>query len=44
MDPGEGRPSWWNTLRATRVLELYKQAQRSASVEESTVDAASTEA
>jgi hypothetical protein len=31
MDEGEGRPSRWNTLRATRVLRWYDQAQRSAS-------------
>ncbi len=28
MDEGEGRPSRWNTLRATRVLRWYHQAQR----------------
>ena len=26
MDEGEGRPSRWNTLRATRVLRWYEQA------------------
>jgi hypothetical protein len=26
MDEGEGRPSRWNTLRATRVLRWYQQA------------------
>jgi hypothetical protein len=31
MDEGEGRPSRWNTLRATRVLRWYHQAERSAS-------------
>ena len=31
MDEGEGRPSRWNTLRATRVLRWYEQARRSAS-------------
>jgi len=30
MDEGEGRPSRWNTLRATRVLSWYHQAQRLA--------------
>jgi hypothetical protein len=30
MDEGEGRPSRWNTLRATRVLRWYHEAQRSA--------------
>jgi hypothetical protein len=28
MDEGIGRPSRWNTLRATRVLRWYQQAQR----------------
>jgi len=31
MDEGEGRPSRWNTLRATRVLRWYEPARRSAS-------------
>jgi hypothetical protein len=31
MDEGEGRPSRWNTLRATRVLRWYHLAERSAS-------------
>ena len=26
IDEGEGRPSWWNTLRALRVLRWYDQA------------------
>jgi hypothetical protein len=29
MDEGEGRPSRWNTLRAMRVLNWYRQAQSS---------------
>jgi len=28
MDPGEGRPSRWNTLRAMRVLKWYEQGRR----------------
>src|SRR5438876_171663 len=27
MDEGEGRPSWWNTLRAMRVLRWYEQSR-----------------
>src|SRR5437588_281064 len=30
MDEGEGKPSRWNTLRATRVLSWYHEAQRLA--------------
>jgi hypothetical protein len=29
MDPGEGRPSRWNTLRALRVLRWYDEASAS---------------
>ncbi len=27
IDEGEGRPSWWNTLRALRVLDWFQQVR-----------------
>jgi hypothetical protein len=28
LEPGDGQPSRWNTLRALRVLRWYEQAER----------------